>query len=90
MPQNGRLEIELADDLAGILVLANANDLSLRCPPSARTSFQSALPLQRAFSVRALFLYDSSRRQIRAPLRAFFDFLRQHMKVSRERPQVRH
>ena len=36
----------------------------------------------------AFFLYYSSRRQIRAPLQALLDFLRQNMKVS-HRPRLR-
>jgi DNA-binding transcriptional LysR family regulator len=34
------------------------------------------------------FLYYSSRRQMRAPLQAFLDFLRQNMKVSRDRLRI--
>jgi DNA-binding transcriptional LysR family regulator len=37
----------------------------------------------------AFFLYYSSRRQMRAPLQAFLDFLRQSMKARRDRPRLR-
>jgi DNA-binding transcriptional LysR family regulator len=37
----------------------------------------------------AFFLCYLSRRHIRAPLQAFLDFLRQNMKVSRDRPRLR-
>lgn len=37
----------------------------------------------------AFFLYYSSRRQMRGPLQALLDFVRQNMKVSRNRPRIR-